>query len=63
MKHRSINAPDALAPSGGYAQAVEVREPRRIVYVSGQIPVDLDGGVPPDFAVQCRSWITAAPAE
>lgn len=54
MKHRSINAPDAPAPSGDYAQAVEVREPRRLVYVSGQIPVDLDGGVPADFAAQCR---------
>jgi 2-iminobutanoate/2-iminopropanoate deaminase len=54
MKHRSLNAPDAPPASGGYAQVVEVREPRRLVYVSGQIPVDVAGDVPSDFAAQCR---------
>jgi enamine deaminase RidA (YjgF/YER057c/UK114 family) len=51
---RTVNAPDAPAPSGGYAQAVEVRNPRRILYVSGQIPVTPQGDAPTQFEAQCR---------
>ena len=51
---RAINAAEAPAPAGNYAQAVEVAGIRRILHVSGQIPVDRDGHVPPDFASQCR---------
>jgi enamine deaminase RidA (YjgF/YER057c/UK114 family) len=51
---RAINAAEAPAAAGGYAQAVEVTGIRRILHVSGQIPVERDGGVPPDFASQCR---------
>src|SRR6185503_17763554 len=51
---RAISAPDAPSPAGGYAQAVEVVGARRIVHVSGQIPVDAHGDTPHDFAAQCR---------
>ena len=51
---RPINAADAPPPAGGYAQAVEVAGVRRILHVSGQIPVDRDGRVPLDFGSQCR---------
>jgi 2-iminobutanoate/2-iminopropanoate deaminase len=51
---RAVNAPDAPSPAGGYAQATEVRNPRRILHLSGQIPVTMDGAVPADFTAQCR---------
>ena len=53
-KTRPINAADAPAPSGGYAQAVEVKAPSRLLFISGQIPVDKAGTVPNTFAAQCR---------
>jgi len=49
-----INAPDAPAPEGGYAQAVRAGGAAELLFVSGQIPVDADGIVPDDFAEQCR---------
>ena len=51
---RSINAAEGPAALGGYSQAVELRNPRRLLYISGQIPVDIEGRTPPDFAAQCR---------
>ncbi|MCC2690707.1 MAG: tdcF [Rhizobiaceae bacterium] len=57
MKLRSINAPDAPQPRGGYAQAMEVTAATRILYVSGQIPSAPDGNVPERFEDQCRlAW-------
>jgi 2-iminobutanoate/2-iminopropanoate deaminase len=49
-----INAPDAPSASGGYAQAVRVEEAQTLLFVSGQIPVDVDGALPTAFADQCR---------
>ena len=54
MKLRPINAPDAPQPAGGYAQAMEVSGASRILYVSGQIPVTVDGAVPERFEDQAR---------
>ncbi|HJU38400.1 MAG TPA: RidA family protein [Tahibacter sp.] len=54
MDIRPINAPDAPAASGSYAQAVEIRGGERLLVVSGQIPQTVDGDVPPDFDAQCR---------
>jgi enamine deaminase RidA (YjgF/YER057c/UK114 family) len=53
-KTRALNAADAPAPSGGYAQALEIKAPSRLLFISGQIPVDRAGSVPKDFAAQCR---------
>ena len=53
-KTRALNAADAPAPSGGYAQALELRAPSRLLFISGQIPVDRAGSVPKDFDAQCR---------
>jgi 2-iminobutanoate/2-iminopropanoate deaminase len=50
----SVKAPKAV---GGYAQAVTLDGAKRLVFVSGQIPVDLDGNVPEGFADQARlAW-------
>jgi enamine deaminase RidA (YjgF/YER057c/UK114 family) len=57
MERRLINAPDAPAPAGGYAQAVEVANANRTLYISGQIPVGMDGVVPSSFAEQAAlAW-------
>jgi 2-iminobutanoate/2-iminopropanoate deaminase len=57
MDKRIINAPDAPAPLGGYAQALEVTGARRTLYISGQIPAMTDGRVPQGFKEQCRlAW-------
>lgn len=57
MEKRTINAADAPAPAGTYSQAIEVRNATRILYVSGQIPVAVDGTVPTAFADQARvAW-------
>ena len=39
---------------GSYPQAVEVTGPSRWLYLSGQIPVQPDGELSPDFTEQCR---------
>jgi enamine deaminase RidA (YjgF/YER057c/UK114 family) len=49
-----IDAPDAPAAGGGYAQAIRLSEFDELVFVSGQIPVDTDGAVPEAFGDQCR---------
>src|SRR5262245_46122561 len=57
MKRRDINASDAPQPVGGYSQAVELTDAKRIVFVSGQIPVTADNKVLADFESQARqAW-------
>jgi enamine deaminase RidA (YjgF/YER057c/UK114 family) len=58
MQTRPINSADAPAPAGNYSQALEVTGASRTLYISGQIPADRAGTVPPDFAGQARQcWI------
>jgi 2-iminobutanoate/2-iminopropanoate deaminase len=54
MIRRALNAADAPQPAGGYAQALEVTEARRLLFISGQIPVRPDGTLPDTFAEQAR---------
>lgn len=49
-----VNAPNAPSASGGYAQAVRLSDFDELVFVSGQIPVDVAGAVPEAFGDQCR---------
>ncbi len=57
MEKRSLNAADAPAPAGTYTQAVEVQNATRTLYVSGQVPVGVDGSVPSTFLDQSRlAW-------
>jgi len=57
MQTRRINAEGALIPTTGYVQAVEVTDHRRMLFVSGQVPVGADGVVPQGFEAQCRmAW-------
>jgi len=51
------DAPDAPAAQGGYAQAIEVIAPSRLLFISGQVPLFADGSRPEGFAAQCRqAW-------
>ena len=55
MELRRINADNALPPQGGaYSNAIEISKYERLLFVSGQIPVELDGHVPGDFMEQGR---------
>jgi 2-iminobutanoate/2-iminopropanoate deaminase len=48
----------ALQPvDGTYAESHEVSNVTRFLFISGQVPADGDGSVPPDFRSQCRlAW-------
>jgi enamine deaminase RidA (YjgF/YER057c/UK114 family) len=57
MNAIGINAPDGPETSGGYSQAILFEAPKRILHISGQIPVDVDGRVPDSFEAQARlAW-------
>jgi 2-iminobutanoate/2-iminopropanoate deaminase len=53
VNRRSINAADAPGATGGYSQAVEIVNAARLLFISGQIPVAVDGRVPETFREQC----------
>jgi enamine deaminase RidA (YjgF/YER057c/UK114 family) len=50
----AVNAPSAPPPSGGYSQALDVRDAHRLLFISGQIPETADGQIPADFMAQAR---------
>jgi 2-iminobutanoate/2-iminopropanoate deaminase len=54
MIRETLQSPDAPAVSGAYAQAVRLVGARELLFVSGQIPVDMAGEVPESFGDQCR---------
>ncbi|MDX0403830.1 RidA family protein [Sinorhizobium medicae] len=54
MKRDNINALNAPQPRGGYSQAVSIEDFRRVLFISGQIPVNSDEVVPEGFEAQAR---------
>ncbi|MBL8838201.1 MAG: RidA family protein [Alphaproteobacteria bacterium] len=61
MKKRTISSPKAPGAVGGYAQAVETTGAERVLYISGQVPLDLAGSLPASFREQCRlAWANVA---
>lgn len=57
MKSREINSKFSPPTAGGYAQAREVRDASRTLYISGQIPVTAGGGTPSSFEEQAKvAW-------
>lgn len=54
MQLKAVNAASAPQPAGGYAQALEVVDANRLLFVSGQVPETPAGVVPPDFDAQAR---------
>lgn len=55
MNIRKINAPDGPAAVGAYAQALEVKDATRRVYVSGQAPLTAQGELPSTFKGQAEA--------
>lgn len=55
MTIRRINAEDGAEAVGAYAQALEVKDTTRRVYVSGQAPVKADGTLPQTFKGQAEA--------
>lgn len=53
MKKRKIESKNSLPASGNYSQALEISSFQRVLFISGQIPVELDHSVPEDFKSQC----------
>ncbi len=55
-KHKFLN-PDTIAKPIGYTHVVEPAAPGRIIFISGQLGLDLDGkvvGAPGDFRAQAE---------
>lgn len=55
MNLRRHSSSDAPQPKGGYAQATELSEFDRILFISGQIPIDAEDDVPTEFSEQCHT--------
>ena len=52
-----VNSPVAPQPAGGYTQAVALTDYQQLLFISGQIPVTVDGQIPEGFAAQCHlAW-------
>jgi 2-iminobutanoate/2-iminopropanoate deaminase len=57
MQLNVVNSVSAPKPAGGYSQAREVVDAKRLLFISGQIPVSVSGEVPTDFPTQARlAW-------
>lgn len=57
MQTKLINAATVTVPTSGYSQALELQGHTRLLFISGQTPVALDGSVPEGFEAQCRlAW-------
>lgn len=54
MKKRPIIAPDGNQPISRYAEAMEVVDVKRWLFLSGQTPMRPDGSIPEDFREQAR---------
>jgi 2-iminobutanoate/2-iminopropanoate deaminase len=55
MAHTTRHNPrDVHAPSSGYSMGLEVGQHRRLLFISGQVPGEADGGVPEGFEAQCE---------
>ncbi len=50
---KAVESPEAPAADGGYAQALELKDFTRVLFVSGQIPQTRGGSVPVAFREQC----------
>ncbi|MGY8636929.1 RidA family protein [Bradyrhizobium sp. 14AA] len=44
-------------PAGGYCMGLELKQHRRLLFISGQVPERSDGSVPEGFEAQCeQAW-------
>jgi 2-iminobutanoate/2-iminopropanoate deaminase len=53
----SHNPATVHPPVGGYCMGLEVKQHRRLLFISGQVPEKPDGTVPEGFEAQCeQAW-------
>lgn len=53
----SHNPATVHAPAGGYCMGLELKQHRRLLFISGQVPEKTDGTVPEGFEAQCaQAW-------
>ncbi|WP_275199012.1 RidA family protein [Bradyrhizobium sp. CSA207] len=53
----SHNPATVHAPAGGYCMGLELKQHRRLLFISGQVPQTSDGAVPEGFEAQCeQAW-------
>ncbi|MBR0848745.1 RidA family protein [Bradyrhizobium diazoefficiens] len=53
----SHNPATVCPPAAGYCMGLEVKQHRRLLFISGQVPERIDGTVPDGFEAQCeQSW-------
>ena len=52
MQNRAMYPETIHPPIGAYAHAVEVPESAKVMFIAGQVGIDIDGNVPSDFAAQ-----------
>lgn len=53
----SHNPATVHAPAGGYCMGLELKQHRRLLFISGQVPEQTDGTVPEGFEAQCaQAW-------
>ncbi|WP_256807210.1 RidA family protein [Bradyrhizobium sp. Bra64] len=53
----SHNPATVHAPAGGYCMGLELKQHRRLLFISGQVPERSDGTVPEGFEAQCeQAW-------
>ena len=57
MPIRLTHDPEGVQPAVGYSHIAVVPAGTELVFIAGQVPVDLDGSVPDDFPDQARlAW-------
>lgn len=53
----SHNPATVHPPAGGYCMGLELKQHRRLLFISGQVPERSDGTVPEGFEAQCeQAW-------
>ncbi|WP_407119115.1 RidA family protein [Bradyrhizobium sp. LMG 9283] len=53
----SHNPATVHPPAGGYSMGLELKQHRRLLFISGQVPDTPDGTVPDGFEAQCeQAW-------
>ncbi|MBH5397984.1 RidA family protein [Bradyrhizobium sp. CNPSo 4010] len=53
----SHNPATVHPPAGGYSMGLELKQHRRLLFISGQVPEKSDGTVPDGFEAQCeQAW-------
>ncbi len=55
MEKRTISPADVTPAVGGYSHGCVAVRASELLFISGQIPEDANGGVPDDFEGQCRA--------